>query len=250
MKKTLLLLMTLTLVYLGHAQHLVGTYTSCFDFVSVRSTIGFEFRFYKNGKFMLILSYTDSSPLFEDEDGTITRDDFIYENIWSYGTYKMDSDNIILSDSIQDCSIRYEIHNKTFLPTSTFTFLENQRLCYSQSDPRDDMPYVCSHNFVFSSEEIELYNKQEKNPLVFRPGIYGNRFEDGFLFRYSFFPNGFYTITWYGQVLSEGRWERENNVLKLTDDHLKYNRYLLIGDGAIISKIVKDVSIPYVSDLE
>lgn len=250
MKKILILIILLSLLCAANPQCIQGIFTPCADFVSVRNTIYSEIRFYENGKFMLILSHTDSSPLFEDEDGTITRDDFIYENIWSYGTYKMDSDNIILSDSIQDCSIRYEIHNKTFLPTSTFTFLENQRLCYSQSDPRDDMPYVCSHNFVFSSEEIELYNKQEKNPLVFRPGIYGNRFEDGFLFRYSFFPNGFYTITWYGQVLSEGRWERENNVLKLTDDHLKYNRYLLIGDGAIISKIVKDVSIPYVSVLE
>lgn len=249
MKHTLLLFLFFVFGYVGLSQHIQEAYAPCLDFVCVRDAIDPDFCFYKDGTYTLMLSHTYSHPLLEDEDGTMTYEEFIYTNPWSYGNYVIDSNTIVLTDLIHNYVMSFEIQNSQMFPLKTLKFLENRKFCRYHIFTDADSSGFEAENFYFNQSEIDFYNMKTDSVLLFKPGIYGNSFEDEFLYRYSFSPNGSYNISWYGTTLSEGTWKRRHNVLILEDSDFHFFWNILIGNNCIIQKWGTDVRIPLVKEL-
>ena len=250
MKQTLLIFFLFAFGHLGLSQHIQESYAPCLDFVCIRDDIDPFFCFYKNGTYVLTLSHVDSHPLLEDEDGNMTYSEFIFDNLWSYGNYVIDSNTIILTDLIHNYVMSFKLQDSQMFPLKTLKFLEYRKFCRNRIFTDADSAGLEAEDFNFNQSEIELYNRQTDSVLLFKPGIYGNLFEDGFLYRYSFSSNGNYSISWYGTTLSEGTWKRTHNALILEDSSHHFYWNMLIGDNCIIQKWRTNVFIPLRKELE
>ena len=108
---------------------------------------------------------------------------------------------------------------------------------FVRSSEKPSSPISILDDFL-SREELLNYREKIKNGKNnFRKGFYQSDFNPNFTFNAN--ENGTYSIKFYSLELSNGTWEKENNFLKLKDNNLASDFFVLVdSDGKLKSVLM------------
>jgi hypothetical protein len=164
--------------------------------------------------------------------------DIILSLVTSYGSYTFNNKEIFLNDEAHGFKMQLLLfENKTLKVKKGFVFLENRYLGFYSNNHETD----CMNSKISPSkqqEEREKYNQSHEAVFPLRKGIYRSEGYGDALncYRLNIREENGYSLHYKDILLSEGKWQRDKNVLELCDVHLQHSFYLLIDEKGLISK--------------
>ena len=164
--------------------------------------------------------------------------DLMMSQVLSFGEYNMeDNGDYKLTDGTNEYVITLEpvSGNKVFMVRDGFGWMQMNYFVRSSEKPSS--PISILDDFL-SREELLNYREKIKNGKNnFRKGFYQSDFNPNFTFNAN--ENGTYSIKFYSLELSNGTWEKENNFLKLKDNNLASDFFVLVdSDGKLKSVLM------------
>lgn len=236
-------------------QEVIGHYKQCSPPLFKPIDFQIDLFFFERGSYMIEMRecsrvfQADSNKTNVDELEQI--DDIDYVIILSNGAFRIDSNKLFLKDDIENYTMVFYIENDRLVADKTFGFMKNVSFCYSNSVAEswvtERFKNAASY---FTQTECETYNAEQTTQKPLKYGIYGDKYDlMSNSFNYRINQDSTYAITYKRKIISEGMWQRENNVLILTDKDLQFPFYLLIGDGVLIKKqSSRNIKIPFVPE--
>lgn len=169
--------------------------------------------------------------LFTEGTGELSSSFFV-----SYGRVHTIGNMYYLKDIPCNAEIVLEANNdkSEFVVKKGFSFMENERfLCKGETD--DTCGYVVDLEVECKNKrERDLHNRKKKSsyPIPFRLGVYKNEsitlsLDNNYLYQIH------YHLGEYSPIISEGKWSKEGNLLKLYDSFLDYSFTALIDSNKI-----------------
>ncbi|MDO5524190.1 MAG: hypothetical protein Q4G48_09135 [Bacteroidia bacterium] len=170
---------------------------------------------FDNGKYLIKMSYKNAP-------------DLMMSQVLSFGEYKTeDNGNYKLTDGTNEYTITLEpVSGKNvFMVRDGFNWMQMNYFVKNSEKPSS--PISILDNFL-SRQQLLNYREKMKNTYKgnFKNGFYQSDFNPAFTFNAN--ENGTYSIRFYSLQLSGGTWEKEDNFLKLKDNHLNTDFYVLI----------------------
>jgi hypothetical protein len=156
----------------------------------------------------------------------------------SHGNYMLKNNEILLTDVIHGFEMNLLVRrNKTLKVEKGFAFLENRYFGFNGGNYEKDC-WIPEMSPSGQQEEREKYNQAQKALFPLRKGIYrSERFGDAQnCYRLNIREENNYSLHYKDILLSEGKWQRDKNVLELCDVHLQHSFYLLIDEKSLVSK--------------
>ncbi len=180
---------------------------------------------FDSGKYLIKMSYKNAP-------------DLMMSQVLSFGEYNMeDNGDYKLTDGTNEYVITLEpvSGNKVFMVRDGFGWMQMNYFVRSSEKPSS--PISILDDFL-SREELLNYREKIKNGKNnFRKGFYQSDFNPNFTFNAN--ENGTYSIKFYSLELSNGTWEKENNFLKLKDNNLASDFFVLVdSDGKLKSVLM------------
>lgn len=154
----------------------------------------------------------------------------------SYGQVRKQGNMYYLKDIPCNTEIVLEANNdkSQFVVRKGFSFMKNERFLY-QGDIDDSCEYVVDLDVECRKKiERDLHNRKKESsyPVPLRLGVYKNEsitlsLNNDFLYQIH------YHLGEYSPIISEGKWSKEGNLLKLYDSFLDYSFTALIDSNKI-----------------
>jgi hypothetical protein len=204
------------------------------SYCQIRQPIGRQYEIMDGGCYLTILD----SGKYYIYGLTIISDDFFSEDILSWGEYTIDSVKLILTDHLHKFNMEMYIFDDYILVEKSFKFLNKEIFKYScqvyddenyYSFPQPDFHYESSLSFV---EEMTYFNPNDT--LLFKSeGIYSD-----VIYKLHLTKDNLYKLYISKRILSEGIWEKENNILSLNDTSLNHTFFMIIKQKQLISRLI------------
>ena len=184
---------------------------------------------FSNGKYLIKMSYKNAP-------------DLMMSQILSFGEYKVEENgDYKLTDSTNDYNITLQpvSGDKVFMVSDGFKWMQMNYFVKNSEKPSS--PISILDNFL-SRQELLNYREKvkiDKNTYknTFKKGFYRSDFDSNFTFNAN--DNGTYSIKFYSLELSNGTWQKENNFLKLKDNNLTADFFVMIdSDGKLKSALI------------
>lgn len=178
-----------------------------------------------NGKYLIKMSYKNAP-------------DLMMSQVLSFGEYSVESNgDYKLTDATNEYKITLQpvSGNKVLMVSDGFKWMQMNYFVRNSEKPSS--PISILDDFL-SREELLNYREKIKNGKNnFRKGFYQSDFNPNFTFNAN--ENGTYSIRFYSLELSNGTWEKENNFLKLKDNNLASDFFVLVdSDGKLKSALM------------
>ena len=178
-----------------------------------------------NGKYLIKMSYKNAP-------------DLMMSQVLSFGEYSVESNgDYKLTDATNEYKITLQpvSGNKVLMVSDGFKWMQMNYFVRNSEKPSS--PISILDDFL-SREELVNYREKIKNGKNnFRKGFYQSDFNPNFTFNAN--ENGTYSIKFYSLELSNGTWEKENNFLKLKDNNLASDFFVLVdSDGKLKSVLM------------
>lgn len=223
------------------SQSISGHYGQCEQLIYKPGDFEVDLFLFDKGSYVLLLTDQPSTD----------ADDFVYVIVLSNGSFIKDSNNLYLTDDIEKYTMSFNIiDNGNIVAERTFGFLKNRTFCFINTPEmlgvRD---YFKDSDNYFTETECERYNEKHRQTIPMKYGFYGDKYESNLSYNYRINNDTTFVISYQKTVISEGMWQRDNNVLILTDKDLQFSSYLLIDEDCLLTKNKsKYIKIQYVSD--
>lgn len=184
---------------------------------------------FSNGKYLIKMSYKNAP-------------DLMMSQILSFGEYKVEKNgDYKLTDSTNDYNITLQpvSGNKVFMVSDGFKWMQMNYFVKNSEKPSS--PISILDDFL-SRQELLNYREKVRNTATsyknsFKKGFYQSDFNPNFTFNAN--ENGTYSIKFYSLELSNGTWQKENNFLKLKDNNLTADFFVMIDpDGKLKSALM------------
>lgn len=168
---------------------------------------------YENGKYEFFLE-------------TQETDDIVFSHLLSIGKYTIKDNLIILYDSYNKYQQEFLFNNNYLVSKKTFQFLQNKKL--EKNDLIKSLkPMFKDSDFEFLSNQIILF--KIKNPLAYR--LYFDTYQGYNGLKIQLRVDSTYKLTFKNIILSEGKFSRSGNVLKMFDSSLSHTFFMLISNN-------------------
>lgn len=184
---------------------------------------------FSDGKYLIKMSYKNAP-------------DLMMSQVLSFGKYEVENNgDYKLTDSTNEYTITLEpvSGNKVFMVRDGFKWMQMNYFVKNSEKPSSPISIL---NDFLSHQELLNYREKVRNTTTsyknnFKKGFYQSDFNPNFTFNAN--ENGTYSIKFYSLELSNGAWEKENNFLKLKDNNLTSDFFVMIGsDGKLKSVLM------------
>ena len=163
-------------------------------------------------------------------------EDIVYTLVLSYGNYITEGSSVKMTDKRFGYEMLMESNGDCLKVKKGFSFMNNRCFNYSGWSYENDVPITNQKDSMALSEERQRYVKKQADLLPLPIGLYAS--DSPFAYKLSLQEQQVYQLSYYDIVLSKGKWERDGNILQLHDTALNCTFHLLIGDGALVSKLL------------
>lgn len=227
MKKSFLFLFLLCFAFKLQAQ----SYSMSLNIRQYES-LSFSFDFFDDGRYLLTMSYH------------FYRSDSYALHLLSYGDYNLVDNTYTLVDEINKYKVCLKVvnvqirdENETILKTlHGFEWMKNNFFVLTNQKPNDDR-YVFDERLNTKwdiQHEIEKHYSVSEKEYELSTGIYKSH---NINYTISLNPDNSYSIDLYGYPLSTGKWERNKNVLILSDISLEKSFTALIRKRGMLTSM-------------
>ena len=174
----------------------------------------------------------------------IMSDDVREINMFSFGYFKLNNNELSLIDAVNNYKIQLEVLNeKQIKITKFFSFLEDKMLIYKEEENGCKSEYY--KNFYFEKtkteyslqKEINKYNLDDKCYILY-DGIYSFANQR---YKLKIDKDSSYVFSHEDIVISEGTWTRQSNILSLYDLSLQHSFYVFIEEEGLNCKFLPDI---------
>ena len=178
-----------------------------------------------NGKYLIKMSYKNAP-------------DLMMSQVLSFGEYSVESNgDYKLTDATNEYKITLQpvSGNKVLMVSDGFKWMQMNYFVRNSEKPSSPISILDDY---LSREELLSYREKIKNDTSnFKTGYFQSDLTPGFTFTTT--EKGNYNIKFYSLELSTGTWQKENNFLKLKDNHLNTDFYVMIEpDGKLKSVLM------------
>jgi hypothetical protein len=168
--------------------------------------------------------------------------DNILSLILSQGYYKLRRNEITLNDQFYHVNMKLSLDNDKLVVEQSYRFLNNKEFRFHMDSPKSEPLHLKENtDSVQLSIQRTEFNKINRslNPLD-----YGRYTYDPYFILYLESDNK-YRFVYRRTLISEGTWNRDQNILELHDTSIHNTFYLLISQKGLISKYLPgdDVSV-------
>jgi len=159
--------------------------------------------------------------------------DIILGMTLTYGTYTINKDQITLTDNMHNFKMKFLYVNNSIEVKQSFKFLLNKKFVFREANNESEPDFLINRVDIvkIKKERIE-YNKTNSIPIVFNIGTY----DDGRDFVLYLEKDTTYRLAYRWNIISEGNWSRDGNVLELFDTSLQCPFYLFIDISGLNGK--------------
>ncbi len=161
--------------------------------------------------------------------------DIVQVLVWSMGRYIVNNQNNIVLEDVTGFKMELNLIADKVMFVKSFKWLLDKKFVLNIEKLDSESSLIdLDFNINALKKEREDYNRVNKRIFKLKSKVYKNEYG------YTFYiiPNSKYVLKYRGVILSEGVIKRNRNELILFDTSIKYNFYLLIGDGYLISKLI------------
>ena len=202
-----------------------ATYPQSYALQMTNNDLNCYLDMFDSGKYLIKMSYKNAP-------------DLMMSQVLSFGEYNMeDNGDYKLTDGTNEYVITLEpvSGNKVFMVRDGFGWMQMNYFVRSSEKPSS--PISILDDFL-SREELLSYHKKKKNDTSnFKTGYFQSDLTPGFTFTTT--EKGNYNIKFYSLELSTGTWQKVNTFLKLKDNHLNTDFYVMIEpDGKLKSVLM------------
>lgn len=181
---------------------------------------------FSDGKYLIKLSYKNAP-------------DLMMSQVFSFGEYKVENNgDYTLTDATNNYNITLQpvSGDKVFLVNDGFKWMQMNYFVKNSEKPSS--PISILSDFL-SSRELTNYREKirdDKNKNNFTKGLYQSDFNPNFTFIAN--EHGTYSIKFYSLELSNGTWEKEHNFLKLKDNNLASDFFVMVDSNGKLKSVL------------
>ncbi|MDO5663837.1 MAG: hypothetical protein Q4G63_01100 [Bacteroidia bacterium] len=179
---------------------------------------------FSHGKYLIKLSYKNAP-------------DLMMSQVLSFGKYEIKNNgDYKLTDSTNDYVITLEpvSDNKVFMVKDGFGWMQMNYFVRNSQKPSS--PLSVLDNFLSHQDLLKYREKITNDKNNFKKGFYQSDFNPNFTFNAN--ENGTYSIKFYSLELSNGRWKKENNFLKLKDNNLTSDFFMMVDSDSKLKSVL------------
>lgn len=167
-------------------------------------------------------------------------DDIIYIDRISIGNYTSKGDTLYFNDKFTFFKFEAVIKDNVISFTSGFPFLIGRNLKYNRQIMYDyDASHYDRHKSMLSETADSIAFGEPFYPLEFKSYTSVKRYSVPTNININ--EDETYSLVYGGLLFSEGQWERIGNLIRLKDNNLNHDHYVLIKEGELVMYTI-DVS--------
>lgn len=179
-----------------------------------------------DGKYLIKLSYKNAP-------------DLMMSQVFSFGEYNVGNNgDYTLTDATNNYNITLQpvSGDNVFLVNDGFKWMQMNYFVKNSEKPSS--PISILKDFLSSWELVNYREKMRdgKSKNNFTKGLYHSDFNSNFTFIAN--ENGTYSIRFYSLELSNGRWEKEHNFLKLKDYNLASDFFVMVEPNGKLKSVL------------
>lgn len=164
---------------------------------------------------------------------------------FSFGSYRIKSDTVYFEDDIFNFKMKAKISSTSYPVRKEFieffqgfSFLNNTPIFQSYSEwSKSDIKIfysdfikqdLISHN-SFKKKYAKL--KIQTKEFEFKYGIYSIFQISDYYYKIEFKENKTYSYKFHGEIISEGKWQRDKNIITLNDKIFSVKYHIAVSDS-------------------
>jgi hypothetical protein len=160
-------------------------------------------------------------------------DDIIYMDRISMGNYSSKGDTLYFNDRFTFFKFEAVIKDNVISFTSGFPFLIGRNLKYNRQIMYDyDASHYDRHKSMLSETADSIAFGEPIYPLEFKSYTSVKRYSVPTNININ--EDETYSLVYGGLLFSKGQWERIGNLIRLKDNNLNHDHYVLIKDGELV----------------